>query len=308
MTYRIWLIVCTCLTLPLTGRGQERLLLYPDNAPCGVDATAEDVIRDDDGIGLMVEGVNQPALYHYAPIPAMATGSALVIAPGGGYAVQAWEWEGEDIARSFVQQGMHVFVLRYRLPRHLDPPCKETAALDDVRAAIALVRDSSDAYGYAPDKIALMGFSAGGHLAASGAVHYGDSPASDTSARPNLSILVYPVIIMDGTEAGHSGSAVSLLGEDFVNHPRRAYFDLAGQVHPNVPPTLLIHASDDTGVPPENSIRYYQALLREGVEASLHIYPTGGHGFASAQHMEAPVHDWLRGVSRWLAHHAFVRR
>lgn len=289
-------------------RSQNVIPLFPERPLSVYHQAKPDEIRIDSAIGVVVTKVHQPSVHHYAPIPRMATGGAVIIAPGGGYQVQAWDYEGTDFARRLAAEGMHVFVLRYRLPATVDAPdVKPMIALQDAQRSVQLVRSLADSLGYAPDKIAFMGFSAGGHLAASVAVHslpgYPNAIVSCErfSSRPDLSLPIYPVIIMDDSGKGHQGSAVALLGEDYLNHPLRARLDLPGMVNgADVPPTFLVHASDDRVVLPENSLRYYSALVENETPVSLHIFAEGGHGFASGKHFAGPTSNWVDLMVEWL--------
>ncbi|MFT5999788.1 MAG: acetyl esterase/lipase [Neolewinella sp.] len=264
-------------------------------------------------IGRMVTSVHTPLLEHHAPVPHLATGAAIMVIPGGGYTIEAWGHEGEDIAHYFLTEGLQVFILKHRLPRKESAPCKSHVALDDARRGVQTIRMLADSLGINRDQIAVMGFSAGGHLAASAAVHplAADSTAFPAAAafssRPNLSMPIYPVLIMEETKAAHQGSIVSLLGEKPWNPELLDYYNLPAQVHADVPPTFLVHASTDKVVPVENSLRYYKALLENDVPASLHIYEAGGHGFGSAKQMDTPVRDWLEVAVSWLRWHGFVR-
>lgn len=290
--------LCTCVC------AQRSILLYPEGIPCVNDRTDADEVKPD--IGRVVTDVHTPMMAHYAPISRGANGAAIMIIPGGGYWINAWDLEGVDIGRRFLSEGYHVFVLNYRLPgRETDSKCKTHVALDDARRGIQTIRMLADSLGYSNNKIAVMGFSAGGHLAASAAVHplqpdmVSTIPAHHFSSRPNFSLPIYPVLIMDGTPAGHTGSMEALLGKDY--HPQlRAFYDLPMQVHGKVPPTFLAHAEDDKAVPVENSLRYYQALTGHGVSAELHIFPTGGHGFGAARMEKGSVHNWLDLAVIWL--------
>ena len=275
---------------------QTILPLYDGPIPCAVANPAPDQTDLRDDIGLIVTKVDVPTLHHYAPVPVLNRGAAVIIAPGGGYQVQAWDWEGITFARRLTAAGYHVFVLRYRLPAtttHVD--CRDRVALKDAKRAVELVREKADSIGYAANKIAFMGFSAGGHLAGSVAVH------SDRQNRPDASILVYPVTIMSADSSTHTGSAKALLGSDFLQHRNRSYYDLPGRVHSVVPPTLLIHASDDGVVPPDNTLKYYQSLIAKGVAAEMRIYANGGHGFSMGNQFSGPVTTWFDEVLEWLA-------
>ena len=287
------LLLLTCSAPAVLA--QNILPLYDGPPPCAVEGPEPDGTEQRDNIGLVVTKVDVPTLHHYAPVPALSRGAAVIIAPGGGYHVQAWDWEGVAFAHRLTAAGYHVFVLRYRLPATMENGnCKSQTALADGLRAVELVREQADSLGYAANKITVMGFSAGGHLAGSIAV-YGDG-----ESRPDASILVYPVTIMSADSATHSGSAQALLGEDYLQHPQRSLFDLPGNIHAKMPPTLLVHASDDKAVPPENSLRYYSALVQHGVPADLRVYANGGHGFSLGNHFPGPVNAWFDEVLRWL--------
>lgn len=282
--------------------------LYPGEAiPRAAGNPASDSISENPAIGTFVQRVRTPTLHHFAPLPRLDRKAAIVIAPGGGYYIQAWDWEGQVFADRLTAEGYHVFVLRYRLPATIsDPECRAHAALTDARRGVRMTRVLADSLGYDPHKIALMGFSAGGHLAGSAAVHFepGDStslnPYSRVSSRPDLSVLVYAVLSMDGSEDAHAGSAGALLGPDYTEHPLRDFFDLPAQVHADVPPTLLVHASDDEGVPPGNSLAYYAALRESGVPAALHVFAEGGHGFGLGTEPAGPTKNWVEILLAWL--------
>jgi acetyl esterase/lipase len=264
-------------------------------------------------IGRMITSVHSPLLEHYAPVPQIATGAAIMIIPGGGYTIEAWGHEGADIAHNFLTEGLQVFILKHRLPRKESAPCKSHVALDDARRGVQTIRMMADSLGINRNQVAVMGFSAGGHLAASAAVHplVADSTAFPAAAafssRPDLSMPVYPVLIMEDSKAAHQGSIVALLGEKPWDAKLLDYYNLPAQVHADVPPTFLVHASTDKAVPVENSLRYYRALVEHNVPASLHVYDAGGHGFGSAKQMDTPVRDWLDVAVNWLRGHGFVR-
>ena len=282
-------------TLPLAG--QDTIVpVYPGDIPCFTEGPLE--TRYDSAIGRVVTSVTRPELHYYAPVPRTQEGKAVMIIPGGGYVIEAWDLEGTDIARYLAAQGIHAFVLSHRLPMRLEGECKSTAALSDAQQGMLRVRELADRYGFAPDQVGIMGFSAGGHLAGSASVH--PRELDGLSSRPDYSILVYPVLIMNESRRGHRGSQQNLLGDD-PDADRLAYFNLPERVDSLTPPALLIHASDDGAVAPENSLRYYSALVAHGVPADLRVYATGGHGFGAARERGAPVSGWLEEVTAWIA-------
>lgn len=224
-------------------------------------------------------------LYIYPADTARATGQAVVICPGGSYLGLAIGHEGHDVARWLSQNGVTAAVLKYRMPNgHPEVP------LEDVQQALRIMAGlEAGATGFSADKVGVMGFSAGGHLAAT---------ASTIGAfKPAFSILFYPVITAEPGK-GHQLSFDSLLGTDRTAE-QSAYYSLQNRVTEATPPTLLLHSDDDTGVPAVNSALYYEALKAHGVKASMHIYPTGEHGWGF--HTNFPYHEvWKAAVLEWL--------
>ncbi len=234
--------------------------------------------------------------------PASPDGSAMIIAPGGGYIRQAFDIEGTDIARRFNAAGVTCFVLRYRLPgegwaRRSDVP------LQDAQRAMRLVRANATAYGLDPERIGFMGFSAGGHLAASIATRfaaevYGPLDAADrVSARPSFSVPMYPVITMG--EGRHAGSRTQLLGTEPTPAQIDAY-SIERHVPADTPPSFIALAADDPTVAAgPNGIAYYQALLAAKIAAELHVFEAGGHGFGLARTVGKPTAAWPELLLRW---------
>ena len=232
---------------------------------------------------LRIANVQNPTIEVYLPTKQIATGKAVVIFPGGGYGILAYDWEGTDFAKWLNAQGIAGIVVKYRLPKSESLTDPKEVPLLDAQRAMRLARHHAAEWSIDPAKIGVMGFSAGGHLASTISTQYNhevDRPkdAIDAlSARPDFSILVYPVISFRDASA-HSGSRSALIGE---NASQELMDRFSGELNVNTetPPTFLVHAQDDKGVPIENSLLYYQALHKNGVKASLHIYPTGSHGF-----------------------------
>jgi acetyl esterase/lipase len=247
--------------------------------------TDEMEIRDTTDI-VKISYVQQPAIDVYLPAKKNATGQAVIICPGGGYWILAYDWEGSDIAKWLNSKGVAAIVLKYRLPVSKSNIIRHESPLLDAKRAMRLVRFHAQTWQIKPDKIGIMGFSAGGHLASTLGTHFdpGDSTAQDPiealSSRPDFMILVYPVITFCQPFM-HRGSRNSLLGEA-ADTVMVTYFSNELQVKENTPPTFLVHAGDDDGVPVENSLVFYQALRAKKIPAEMHIYPEGGHGFSLA--------------------------
>ncbi len=250
-----------------------------------------------------ISNVQTPSIEVYLPTQQIATGKAVLIFPGGGYGILAYDWEGTDFAKWLNSQGIAAIVVKYRLPLSTSLTDPKEVPLLDAQRAIRLVRQHAEAWHINPKQIGVMGFSAGGHLAAtlSTAYLHRAIPAQDgidkLSARPDFSILVYPVISFQDAPT-HGGSRKNLIG-DPANPELVKRFSNELQVTSNTPPTFLVHAQDDKAVPLENSLLYYQALHAKGVKAALHIYPTGGHGFAFGMGIGA-VSNWRTVLLDWM--------
>lgn len=274
--------------------------LYPEGQIPNYQEVGEKELWDTTNI-VRISKVQVPDIKVYLPEESLATGDAIVICPGGGYSILAYDWEGEDIAEFWNSKGVAAIVLKYRLPTSESQIIPHKSPLLDAQRAMRYVRYNADNWGIDPGKIGIMGFSAGGHLASSMSTHYdaGNPESNDeierVSCRPDFSILMYPVISFTG-EFQHSGSRKNLVGDDST---LMKYFSNELQVTEDTPPAILIHASDDKGVPVENSIVYYQALIEHGVPAEMHIYPHGGHGFSLAVG-KGQLSGWPERCWEWL--------
>lgn len=261
----------------------HQLPLWPEGKIPHRVPSDEEEVRETDGI-LRISRVQVPGLEVYLPDPDKATGRAVLIFPGGGYHILAYHWEGTDFAKLLCEHGIAGIVVKYRLPISRSAASPALVPLSDAQRAIRVCRDRAAAWGIDPEQIGVMGFSAGGHLAAALSTQY-DAPVypeqdavDRESARPDFSALIYPVITF-GKPGMHRGSREALLGQSPQDSQVR-FFSPELQTDPRTPPAFLVHAADDTVVPVENSLLYYEALRRQGVPASLHLYPAGGHGFA----------------------------
>jgi acetyl esterase/lipase len=225
--------------------------------------------------------------------------TAVIIAPGGSYQRLAANHEGRQVANWFNAQGVTAFVLRYRLgPRYHHP-----IEMQDAQRAIRFVRARAQELGVRPDRIGMMGFSAGGHLASTVATHFdGGNPAATdpidrAGSRPDFVILAYPVISMTA-EYSHKGSIAALLGEH-ADHKLAQQMSTEFQVTRETPPAFLFTTSADTSVPPENSVAFYLALHKAGVPAELHVFEGGPHGVGLA--LDNPVlGEWSTLLRNWM--------
>lgn len=293
------LIVCLALG---TGQSQNFILPLWEGDPPNYRESGETMKSDTTNI-VRLSLVQYPDIAVFLPSKSNATGEAVVICPGGGYHILAYDWEGSDIARWFSSRGIAAAVLKYRLPVSESNIIPHKTPLMDAQRAFRMVRYHAESWNIDPGKIGIMGFSAGGHLASTLSTHFdmGDpghpDPVEKKSCRPDFSILVYPVISFT-EEFRHSGSRKALLGED-ADPELVSYYSNELQVSAETPPAILIHSSDDGGVPVQNSLAYYQALLKQGITAEMHIYPYGGHGYSLAIG-KGHLATWPDRVLEWI--------
>lgn len=240
-----------------------------------------------------------PCLYFYPAPEAKATGTAVIICPGGAYWGLAIKHEGEQVAKWLNSLGVTAFVLKYRLPDDSIMENKSIGPMQDGQRAIRLVRSHAKEWGINPAKIGIMGFSAGGHLASTLSTHYNEKVyESDdlTSAKPDFSVLIYPVISMDSSTT-HWGSRVNLLGNspavEMVKH-----FSNELQVNGETPPAFMVHSLDDDAVPVQNSINYSLALHKFHIACELHLYPTGKHGYGMGKSTNTESF-WTDACRKW---------
>src|SRR6516225_5604325 len=232
---------------------------------------------------------DKPSITIYPADSAKATGAAVVVCPGGGYQMLAMDHEGKQIALWLNGYGVSAFVLKYRLgPRYHHP-----AMMQDVQQAMRMVRSRAAEFKIQPDRIGVWGFSAGGHLASTAATHF--ETKDGVASRPDFAILAYPVITMK--EFTHKGSRRNLLGEN----PDPALVDLMSnemQVTAQTPPTFIFFTSDDSAVPVQNGVMFYEALRNAGVPAEMHIFRTGPHGVGLAPD-DPDLSWWPKLLAEW---------
>jgi acetyl esterase/lipase len=265
---------------------------YKEKADTGKD----EIIR--------ISKVSVPEITVFRPAKSSGKNAAVIICPGGGYAILAYNLEGTTVAHILNDWGVTAIVLKYRLPSDEIMKDKTIGPIQDAQRAIQYVRENAKELNIDPQKIGIMGFSAGGHLASTASTHFNkdyiDNP-NHTSMRPDFSILGYPVISMDGL--AHSGSRDNLLGKN-PSKEMITNFSNELQVTKDTPPTFLVLAGDDNGVNPENSIKYYEALLKNHVPAELHVYQNGGHGFGTR--ILEKNNNWMDVLRVWMAHNGFL--
>ncbi len=283
--------------LPLFGKhtpetqmtSVQTLRLWPGDAP-GAKGT---------------DDIDIPTITIYRPPEGKSNGAAVVVCPGGGYAVLA-DHEGRPVAEWLNTLGVTGIVLKYRLgPRYHHP-----AMLNDVARALRTVRFHAAEWNLDPQRIGVLGFSAGGHLASTAATHFDDGnpnapdPIDRVSSRPDVAILIYPVITLSGPYA-HQGSRNNLLGE----HPSQELIDLLSnekQVTSRTPPTFLVHTAADSGVPCENSLLFAMACRKAGVPVELHLYEHGEHGFGLGGN-DPILSTWPKSCGDWLRARGFLK-
>jgi len=270
------------------------IMLWPEGVPGAIKNGGPEVEAEG-----RVSNVHEPSLTPYLPPAGRGGRTAVIVCPGGGYNRLAIDKEGRATAEWLNSLGVSAFVLKYRLKEYGHP-----APLRDVLRAVRLLRSGASRWGIAPDRIGVLGFSAGGHLAASAGTLFDEADGRTgaaldaTSARPDFLVLVYPVIRLVGPDA-HTGSGRSLLGADATPDMLERY-SLDSRVTKQTPPAFLVHGGTDTAVPPENSVLFYLALRRAGVPAEMHLYREGAHG-VGLEPNHGPISDWPKRCAEWLA-------
>ncbi|WP_210518414.1 alpha/beta hydrolase [Hymenobacter terricola] len=281
------------------GLAQQVIPLYTGTIPDSKPSAMQETSLTPPGGSLRVSAVVQPNLTVFLPDPATANGTAVIICPGGGYGFLAVDSEGSEVAKRLNLMGVAAFVLKYRLPNDLSQPDKTIAPLLDAQQALRLVRQQAAQYHINPERIGLMGFSAGGHLASTAGTHFaqpvGPSPGP-VSVRPAFLVLLYPVISFSDSLA-HKGSRYNLLGKTPAAEQVRLYSNEL-QVTAQTPPTFLVHAQNDEWVRVGNSLAFYQACLRHGVPVEMHLYPKGSHGFGLNN--KTTKDQWPDRLRNWL--------
>jgi acetyl esterase/lipase len=269
------------IILFINSSAQEVIKLWPAGVPGSLksDTYVEKSIVTNEIVSLYSK-VTDPTITVFLPPVEKATGTAVLICPGGGYGVLAFDHEGFAIARWLNENGIAGIILKYRLPSDVIMKDKSIGPLQDAQEAMRIIRRNASEWKINPGKIGVIGFSAGGHLASTLSTHYAENvyKLNDSiSARPDFSLLIYPVISFNASFT-HMGSRNNLIGntpsEETINH-----FSNELQVTGKTPPAFLVHSGDDNAVPVKNSILYFESLIKYKIPAELHIFEKGGHGY-----------------------------
>lgn len=302
MKYLFLLLTCMITGQAFSQFESITIPLYSGEIPYTKPSEEKEEIVSDD-IAL-VRKVQEPSIQVFLPSKRNATRQAVVICPGGGYSVLAYDWEGTDIAKWLNSHGIAAIVLKYRLPSAASQMDPHEAPLMDAQRAMRLVRQHAGEWNIDPAQIGVMGFSAGGHLASTLGTHYdrgnGNSqdPVEKFSSRPDFMILGYPVISLK-EHVAHIGSRNNLLGKS-PSDELVERFSNELQVTEDTPPTFIFHSQDDRGVPVQHSLLFYQALLEANVPVEMHLYPEGGHGYSLGINAEGTFTQWPAACIQWL--------
>jgi acetyl esterase/lipase len=294
--------ICICGSLICSA--QQVIALYPGKIPDSIAAQNEEEVVANKEVDTLAYKVSNPTLTVFLPPRDKSCGSAVIICPGGGYHVLLLNREGRNIAREFNKQGVAAFVLKYRLPDDRIMHDKSIGPLQDAQQAILTIRQRAREWKIDPEKIGIMGFSAGGHLAATAGTHYENGMIENskgTSLRPDFMILIYPVIsLMDSI--GHIGSREFLLGKS-PSAEKIHFFSNEFHVTKTTPPAFITLAGDDSVVPIANSLIFYNALKKNSVPAELHLYSAGEHGFLK----QPPFDEWFGRCCYWMKINGWLR-
>ena len=290
----------------MIAMAQQTFPLYDKTIPNSKPfANKEKSVIVEGGIQI-ISNVSLPSITVYLPKKEKANGTAVIICPGGGYAVLAASHEGSDVAKVFNDWGVTAFVLKYRIPNDSTMLQKETGPLQDAQRAVQFARMNAKKWNIKTNQIGIMGFSAGGHLASTAGTHFSKAVIENKqhiSLRPDFMVLIYPVISFSDS-IGHIGSRDNLIGK---NPPveKIKYYSNELQITPQTPPAFLVHAKDDNVVKLQNSIAFYEALQKNKVPAEIHFYEKGGHGFG----MNNPTSSdkWMDWLKTWMNKMGWVK-
>jgi acetyl esterase/lipase len=296
-------VTLTCFAL--ISCSQTVIPLYVDSIPNSKPVPDEEKI-DTGQRGIGISKVSRPTLTIYLPPKEKATGAAVIVIPGGGYRMLAAGHEGVDVAKRFNEMGVAAFVLKYRLPSDVTMINKEIGPVQDAQRAIQLVREKAKEWDLDKNRVGIIGFSAGGHLASTAGTHFNHAyinVGKKVNLRPDFMILVYPVISF-ADSITHMGSRNNLLGND-PSPEKKLAFSNELQVNKKTPPTYLVHAEDDSTVKVQNMLLFATALQKNKVPFDFYLYEKGGHGFG----MNNATSDvkWMDLVQEWMGKNGWLK-
>lgn len=302
---KMGLLICITFFYMTTALAQYQPLYK--TIPNNISSKNQEAESSSTGI-LIVEKVSIPSYQYFRVANDNQIRPCVIICPGGGYTILAAGHEGTDVAKYFNSIGVNAIVLKYRIPNDANQIDKSIAPLQDAQQAILLARTNAGNWGIDKNKIGIMGFSAGGHLASSLATHYKDIKIENptkVSLRPDFQILIYPVISF-GPE-GHEGSRINLIGNTHDEKTKKAidYFSSEKQITKDAPPAFLVHSKDDDVVPVANAIHYYDNLIAHKVPAELYLYEKGAHGYG----MKNPTSEivWTSVMKTWMQKNKIIQ-
>ncbi|MCW3808071.1 alpha/beta hydrolase [Plebeiibacterium marinum] len=285
---------------------QYKLKLWPEGVPGSKENSSYvESFTDNRGRTNRVVRVTDPTISVFLPEKEKANGTAVLICPGGGYSCLAWDHEGFMVAKWLNDHGIAGVLLKYRLPSDQIMEEKNMGPLQDAQQAMRMIRNNAEKWNINPDKVGVMGFSAGGHLASTISTQYArdlQSTTDTTSARPDFSVLVYPVISMN-KDYTHMGSRNNLIGKEPTEELVKQYSNEL-QINKETPMAFMVHSLDDRAVPIENSLNYYKALKANGVKGELHIFQKGGHGYGLDKSKGTQL-QWPAMLLQWLDMNGF---
>ncbi|HVK46330.1 MAG TPA: alpha/beta hydrolase [Pseudobacter sp.] len=289
----------------LAAVAQTEIPLYKQIPNSKPTPNRENSVTDQSG-KVRISKVSQPTLTVYLPPKEKATGTGIIVVPGGGYSILAIKHEGHDVAKALNEMGIAAFVLKYRLPDDSTMIDPSTGPVQDAQRAIQIVRAKGKEYGVKTDHVGILGFSAGGHLASTAGTHFDTHYIAvdrKTNLRPDFQVLIYPVISLTDSLM-HKGSRTRLLGEKPAEQKIKA-FSNDQRVTEKTPPAFLVHAKNDKTVLIQNSRQFYAACLQHKVPAELYEFEEGGHGFG----MTNPTSDvkWMELLQQWLRKNKFLK-
>jgi len=296
---KISLSIMILLSLCVYKASAQSIVHLYKEVPNAIKADLDEKTETTKNGRILTRYVTDPTLTVFLPDKQIANGTAVIICPGGGYSYLVMNNEGTDVAKALNKYGIAAFVLKYRLPNDLIMKDRNIGPLQDAEQAIKIVREHAREWNIDSAKVGIMGFSAGGHVASTASTHYKNvviENKENTNLRPDFSVLIYPVISFQDSIL-HKGSKKALIGENASQQKTAAYSNEL-QVNRNTPPAFIIHCTDDKVVPVSNTLNYYEALVKNGIKAEVHVYATGGHGFGLNN--SSRTDNWMDTFVAWM--------